>query len=380
MDEDVRKGLLEYLTEDSWQGCEPPTSKWERSTCDAAFLPRTWGLQREHLQALAHSELWAKLEVQSRLCKLYPDMHLAHLPSDNIQTQPIKQQQQERSDHLACTCPATSCSTSAAAMQQQPNEHCQAAAPSHARNSHANGSMLHATATCNPATGSRTASNQVHQTPTYAQNEATATAADASTLFAPNDVADCDAEDEDEVGTSVAVDCNQFVANAAVHGDCFSWHVDADPWTFPHSEWTQTFSTYFNREPGKPLLVSLILYLNDEWQRDWDAETLFLDTQTDTGVFVRPKPYRAVLMDQDVVHRLSMPSRTATTPRYSLVWKLVFLPKTPGQACSIAKQRWGRPTCFGSAAKVDSVVKQLAGVKRQRTSNIDAGMAEAASM
>ena len=26
-----------------------------------------------------------------------------------------------------------------------------------------------------------------------------------------------------------AVDCNQFVANAAVYGDCFQWHLDADP-------------------------------------------------------------------------------------------------------------------------------------------------------
>ena len=37
--------------------------------------------------------------------------------------------------------------------------------------------------------------------------------------------------------------------------------------------------------------------------RDYNAETLFLDTATDTGVVVRPKPGRAVLMDQDVLHR-----------------------------------------------------------------------------
>ena len=28
---------------------------------------------------------------------------------------------------------------------------------------------------------------------------------------------------------AAAVDCNQFVANAAVYGDCFQWHLDADP-------------------------------------------------------------------------------------------------------------------------------------------------------
>ena len=37
------------------------------------------------------------------------------------------------------------------------------------------------------------------------------------------------------------------------------------------------------REAGKPLFVSLLLYLDKEWPRDADAETLFLDSPTDTG-------------------------------------------------------------------------------------------------
>ncbi len=46
--------------------------------------------------------------------------------------------------------------------------------------------------------------------------------------------------------------------------------------------------------------------------------------QTDVGVMVRPKRGRAVLMDQDVLHRVSAPSASAEgRPRYSLVWKLV---------------------------------------------------------
>ncbi len=46
--------------------------------------------------------------------------------------------------------------------------------------------------------------------------------------------------------------------------------------------------------------------------------------QTDLGLVVRPKRYRAVLMDQDVLHRVSAPSAAAGgRPRYSLVWKLV---------------------------------------------------------
>ena len=46
------------------------------------------------------------------------------------------------------------------------------------------------------------------------------------------------------------------------------------------------------------MLVSLLLYLDEAWPRQWDAETLFLDDDTDIGIVVRPKRYRAVLMDQ----------------------------------------------------------------------------------
>ncbi len=34
-----------------------------------------------------------------------------------------------------------------------------------------------------------------------------------------------------------------------------------------------------NGEPGQPLLVSMLLYLDDQWPRDWGAETLFLDDE-----------------------------------------------------------------------------------------------------
>ena len=75
--------------------------------------------------------------------------------------------------------------------------------------------------------------------------------------------------------------------------------------------------------------------------------------------------YRAVLMDQDVLHRLSAPSAAAGgRPRYSLVWKLALTPR-PGvpaaqTACCIARPEWGRPTAFGSAAKLEEVVRQMA--------------------
>ena len=56
---------------------------------------------------------------------------------------------------------------------------------------------------------------------------------------------------------SVEYDCDEFVANAAVYGDCFRWHVDADPWTFhENSKWAQRHGIYFN---GVPIHTSLTL-------------------------------------------------------------------------------------------------------------------------
>ncbi len=79
---------------------------------------------------------------------------------------------------------------------------------------------------------------------------------------------------------------------------------------------------------------------------------------------VRPKPGRVVLMDQDVLHRLSVPSGAAGRPRYSLVFKLVMLPREADGACSIARPEWGRPVAFGSAAKAEALVKQMARKRR----------------
>mmetsp|Transcript_1816 Transcript_1816/g.4085 ORF Transcript_1816/g.4085 Transcript_1816/m.4085 type:complete len:181 (+) Transcript_1816:416-958(+) len=163
--------------------------------------------------------------------------------------------------------------------------------------------------------------------------------------------------DEDDGGgdsedTHDAV-CEPFIANASVPGDQFAWHYDADPSSFaPSSKWAQAFGHYVNREKGKPLFVSLILYLNDAWGNDMHAETLFLDDTAQCGVFVRPKAGRIVLMDQDMWHRILQSSPAATSPRYSLVWKLVFYPTADQQYISISSLMKDKPTLFGSARKL----------------------------
>ncbi|GFR50258.1 hypothetical protein Agub_g12444 [Astrephomene gubernaculifera] len=121
---------------------------------------------------------------------------------------------------------------------------------------------------------------------------------------------------------------SSFVGNAVMAGDPCAWHVDADPTTVPpHSPWVHNFGYYHNRELGRPLFVSVLLYLNDSWSEDFHSETLFLDPETQLGLFVRPAPGRVVLFDQDVPHRISPPSSLAPGPRYSLVWKLVMVPR-----------------------------------------------------
>ena len=69
-------------------------------------------------------------------------------------------------------------------------------------------------------------------------------------------------------------------------------------------------------QPGKPLFVSALVYLNSSWPMEHDAETLAVDIDTDTGVFVRPQPGRVVLMDQVTTATIaaSCPCKTEAGP------------------------------------------------------------------
>eukprot|EP00658_Telonema_sp_P-2_P006618 TRINITY_DN12501_c0_g1_i3.p1 TRINITY_DN12501_c0_g1~~TRINITY_DN12501_c0_g1_i3.p1 ORF type:complete len:385 (+),score=90.56 TRINITY_DN12501_c0_g1_i3:231-1385(+) len=146
---------------------------------------------------------------------------------------------------------------------------------------------------------------------------------------------------------------HRMVANAPLADESFDWHIDADPALLPDSPFVTRHGRYPNRQPGKPLFVSLIVYLNAEWLRSWGAETMFLDLESDAGFMVLPKAGRAVLMEQDMTHRICAPSAAAGRPRYSLVWKLVFLPKEKESAMSIQRAGLGKMTLFGGEHKRD---------------------------
>ena len=251
VEEGQRAALLRLLRGEGPAGIAPPQPQWQRRTYDYAGVPPTWGMEPSLLRRMETAPPAALLEVQSRLCKLYPEYTIVHMP-------PL--------DGLG-----------------------EAGQPS------------------SPATAA-----QPHT-------------------------------------------CTSFVANAAVYGNCFQWHVDADPADLGARAsrlpaWLSQHGGYRNGAAGKPLFVSLLVYLDEYWKAEWDAETLFVDPGSGAGLVVQPRPGRAVLMHQDVLHRVSTPSLLARRPRYSLVWKLIFIPKRPDGAddesiCRPAE--WGTPVRLG---------------------------------
>ena len=179
--------------------------------------------------------------------------------------------------------------------------------------------------------------------------------------------------------------CDAFVANAATCGDRFAWHVDCDPSSLPSdSAFARAYGDYVNGERNKPLLVSAIVYLNSEWRREWDGETVFLDGASDAGAVVAPRPGRLVLMHQDVWHKVSPPSADAKRPRYSLVWKLALTPKkndekapergaaasSPRERSTIARPEFGQISPLGSAARLREVFAAIR--RRERRDTKDA--------
>ena len=157
---------------------------------------------------------------------------------------------------------------------------------------------------------------------------------------------------------AVLGDCvSPITANAPCYGDSFDFHIDADPLQVSPSPWADVFGRYPNRSKEKPRFVSVLLYLNDEWNADeWGAPTKFLDPPTQQCFEVMPQPGRCVIMDQDVSHTVVAPSEKAgRRPRYSMVWKIILHPKTEGQdmtdfSCG-RMQLWPEPELIGSACQ-----------------------------
>ena len=324
-DEPLRASIYEYLTDARLREDLPPSAypaKWERLTSDGVGLPLSWGVTDALLDGLAAQP--AVREVLARVAALYPDHHLALQPAQEVFA--------PRDAAAGAAGAGAAAGVTIAGVG--------AAEAGAAKGERAVGSAVPAVpgATVAPRSGATTADGDAGASTASATHSAYATH-----------------------------NCAQFVANAPVCGDSFDWHHDADPCSFPADcEWVRRFGSYLNHTPGKPLFFTLLLYLNSHWRRNWyvegpsphslsvlpvapslllhtthfhpslrlfsipspapphrDAETLFLDPDSATGVFVRPMPYRAVLMDMDMTHRVSAPSALCGgRPRYSLAIKV----------------------------------------------------------
>ena len=158
-----------------------------------------------------------------------------------------------------------------------------------------------------------------------------------------------DDDDDDEHRKRFKYDA--IVYNASDETSTFRYHIDGCPMTLlhPQSAFAKAYGgNYANRTPMrddengarasvKPRFVSLLVYLNDEWDPEWGGETKFLDEDSQIGLLVAAKPGRVVLFDSDVKHSVC-PTTTSSTDsnsnnnnkknkRFSLVMKLIALPK-----------------------------------------------------
>ena len=139
---------------------------------------------------------------------------------------------------------------------------------------------------------------------------------------------------------------DSIVYNASDENSNFRYHVDGDPMTLlhPKSPFAKAYGgNYANRSSSsrgkngttiaKPRFVSLLVYLNDEWNPEWGGETKFLDEDSQVGVLVGAKPGRVVLFDSDVKHSACATTRDDddgdenNRKRFSLVMKLIALPR-----------------------------------------------------
>ena len=166
---------------------------------------------------------------------------------------------------------------------------------------------------------------------------------------------DCEEEEEEEEERKQQQKQNRYkydaiVYNASDETSKFRYHIDGDPMTLlhPKSAFAEAYGgNYANRAPMgyaknknekvciKPRFISLLVYLNDEWDPEWGGETKFLDEDSQIGLLVAAKPGRVVLFDSDVKHSAcatTMPPRddesnNKNKKRFSLVMKLIALPK-----------------------------------------------------
>jgi SM-20-related protein len=89
--------------------------------------------------------------------------------------------------------------------------------------------------------------------------------------------------------------------NSSVYGDFYSVHRDCAP-SLHH--------------------VTVLYYVNLEWQPDWGGETVFYNDNYDAEVVVSPRAGRVVVARGAILHRGNVPTLACTEKRLTIAYKL----------------------------------------------------------
>ncbi len=90
--------------------------------------------------------------------------------------------------------------------------------------------------------------------------------------------------------------------NSSVFGDMYYAHRDCSP--------------HRNH-------VTILYYVNLNWQIDWGGETIFYDDNNEAQLAVAPKPGRMVISRGAILHRGTVPTRACHEERYTIAYKLL---------------------------------------------------------
>jgi SM-20-related protein len=90
--------------------------------------------------------------------------------------------------------------------------------------------------------------------------------------------------------------------NSSVYGDTYYAHRDC--------------SAHRNH-------VTVLYYVNLEWQTDWGGETIFYDDDNEAQLVVAPKAGRMVISRGAILHRGTVPTRACHEERFTIAYKLL---------------------------------------------------------
>jgi SM-20-related protein len=69
--------------------------------------------------------------------------------------------------------------------------------------------------------------------------------------------------------------------------------------------------------------VTVLYYVNLEWQTDWGGETIFYDDEQEPQLVVAPKAGRMVISRGAILHRGTVPTRACHEERFTIAYKLL---------------------------------------------------------